>query len=261
LPTALQATFSSLMKATIEHQGREFTVDLEQPLHISFPIHTRAKQLRAWWVDPVKIEAVQGETGPYLVSAGSPVNFQNILFNPHGHGTHTECVGHITEEIHSVNDVLKRSFFLARLISLKPMLINDDRVVTCDSLKALLGDAGPEALVLRTLPNDKNKTELDHSGNNPPYLESKALAYLRQIGVKHFLLDLPSVDRESDDGALAGHKAFWDLNNTLDLERTITELIYVPDVVADGEYLLEIQIAPFHNDASPSRPVLYAIGK
>ena len=96
---------------------------------------------------------------------------------------------------------------------------------------------------------------------NPPYLQHEALAYLREIGVKHFLLDLPSVDRESDEGKLAGHNAFWDTANTVDLERTITELIYVPDAVNDGEYLLELQIAPFHNDASPSRPILFAIEK
>jgi hypothetical protein len=30
---------------------------------------------------------------------GSSTNFNNIYFNPHGHGTHTECVGHITEKL------------------------------------------------------------------------------------------------------------------------------------------------------------------
>ena len=249
------------MKASIEYKGRIFRVDLEQPIHISFPIHGGDEQLRAWWVDPVRIEAVVGEQGAYLVREGAPVNFQNITFNPHGHGTHTECVGHITREIHSVNEVLTRSFFLARVISLSPVDIDGDRVITKAALQALLSDEGPEALVLRTLPNEQEKKTLDHSGSNPPYLQSDALAYLRAIGVKHFLLDLPSVDRESDEGQLAGHNAFWDTATGVDLERTITELIYVPDEVNDGEYLLELQIAPFHNDASPSRPILFAIEK
>ena len=248
------------MKATIEHNGRQFRVDLQQPIHISFPIHTGADQLRAWKVDPVKIKAVQGEQGPYLVSAGSPVNFQNILFNPHGHGTHTECVGHITTEIHSVDQVLRRSFFLAQLVSVTPTPMNEsDRVIQKTTLQQLVGANTPEALIIRTLPNEQNKKRLDHSGTNPPYMESQALSYLRSIGVKHLLLDLPSVDRESDDGALAGHKAFWGQPGEPDLERTITELIYVPNDVPNGTYLLEIQIAPFHNDASPSRPILYAI--
>jgi hypothetical protein len=40
---------------------------------------------------------------------------------------------------------------------------------------------------------------------------------------------------------------------------TITEMIYVPDNVADGSYLLNLQIASFENDASPSKPVLYSV--
>ncbi len=40
---------------------------------------------------------------------------------------------------------------------------------------------------------------------------------------------------------------------------TITELIYVPDHVPDGEYLLNLQIAPFNADASPSRPIIFPI--
>ena len=43
------------------------------------------------------------------------------------------------------------------------------------------------------------------------------------------------------------------------LNRTITELIYVPEEVTDRQYLLNLQIAPFENDASPSKPILYAI--
>jgi hypothetical protein len=36
-------------------------------------------------------------------------------------------------------------------------------------------------------------------------------------------------------------------------------MIYVPDEISDGEYLLNLQIAPFVSDASPSRPVLFKI--
>ena len=31
-------------------------------------------------------------------ASGGPVNFFNIRVNPHGNGTHTECVGHIARE-------------------------------------------------------------------------------------------------------------------------------------------------------------------
>jgi hypothetical protein len=39
---------------------------------------------------------------------------------------------------------------------------------------------------------------------------------------------------------------------------TITELIYVPDGVEDGLYLLNLQVPNLRTDAVPSRPVLYA---
>ncbi|MGB1217373.1 MAG: cyclase family protein, partial [Saprospiraceae bacterium] len=73
------------------------------------------------------------------------------------------------------------------------------------------------------------------------------------------LIDLPSVDREEDGGALLSHKAFWNYPKKPRTDCTITELIYIPDMVEDGMYLLNIQIASFEIDVSPSKPVLYRI--
>ena len=42
-------------------------------------------------------------------------------------------------------------------------------------------------------------------------------------------------------------------------DATITEFIYVSNKIEDGAYILNLQIAPFENDASPSKPVLYKI--
>ena len=75
------------------------------------------------------------------------------------------------------------------------------------------------------------------------------------------LLDLPSVDKEIDGGVLAFHHAFWNVPNHPDSSRTITELIYVPNELSDGAYLLELQVSNFENDAAPSRPILYPIKK
>jgi len=78
-------------------------------------------------------------------------------------------------------------------------------------------------------------------------------------GVKHLLVDLPSVDREKDAGALLAHKAFWNFEGEVRTDATITEFIFVPNAIVDGTYYLNLQVAPFENDASPSRPVLYAV--
>ena len=76
---------------------------------------------------------------------------------------------------------------------------------------------------------------------------------------------MPSVDREEDEGKLLAHKAFWNvknvnnLNDDARLNCTITEMIFVEDTIQDGNYILNLQIASFENDASPSKPILYKI--
>jgi arylformamidase len=112
-------------------------------------------------------------------------------------------------------------------------------------------------LIIRTLPNDKSKLTRNYNKTNPPYLEESLATYLNKQGIFHLLVDLPSLDREEDGGKLSAHKAFWGIPNKLRPSATITELIYVPNEVKDGTYLLNLQIAAFELDATPSKPVLY----
>ncbi|MFM7054031.1 MAG: cyclase family protein, partial [Bacteroidota bacterium] len=60
-----------------------------------------------------------------------------------------------------------------------------------------------------------------------------------------------------DEGRLEAHHAFWQYPDSPRIGTTITELIFVPDHVADGSYLLNLMITSLENDASPSKPVLY----
>jgi len=113
--------------------------------------------------------------------------------------------------------------------------------------------------VIRTMPNTTDKKSRQYSNTNWAYLTEEAAEYLKTKNIQHLLIDLPSVDKEKDNGALLAHKAFWDYNGTLRKEATITEFIYVPNKISDGSYILNLQIAPFENDASPSKPVLYKI--
>jgi kynurenine formamidase len=156
---------------------------------------------------------------------------------------------------------LDRYFFFALLLSVRPDLMgNGDRVVMPAAFKELfLPGEGIEAVIVRTIPNGPGKKEMNYTGANPPYIHQEVMHYLSAAGVNHFLTDLPSVDRESDGGMLMAHKAFWGLPDRCLEYKTITELVYVPEEVKDGFYLLELQVAPMENDAAPSRPVLYAI--
>lgn len=252
------------MIAEIEHHGKRFRIDLSRPIDLSLPLHDGDHQVRAWYVDPVRMEPVLWKAKPCTVKDGAGTNFRNLFFNPHGHGTHTESVGHIDTDMTPVGAMLTRFFWTAQLISVRPEERRaadgkTDRIITLAQLRELVDGKPPEALVIRTLPNEAGKRVRDWSDTNPAYLEATAAAWSRSIGVQHLLLDLPSVDREEDGGALAAHHAFWDFPRSADRQRTITELLFVPDEVRDGAYLLELQFPNFTNDAAPSRPVLYAL--
>ena len=132
-------------------------------------------------------------------------------------------------------------------------------MITLEQIKSGLGNQIPKALIIRTLPNQFTKKNKNWSNSNWPQLDKNAALWMAQNNVKHLLIDLPSVDREMDGGKLLCHHAFWQVPQKPRMEASITELIYVPNKIEDGRYLLELQFAPFENDASPSRPVLYRL--
>jgi len=244
--------------ATFQLNGIEYKIDLSKPLDISIPLKSGPENPNAWYIDSPRIEPVV--LGDWIgnVKSGASTNFNNIAFNPHAHGTHTECVGHITKEFYSINDSLKTFFFTAEVISIRPEKHKEDFVITKQQLKEKLLRK-PEAIVIRTIPNTTDKLTKQYSHTNPPYLEEEATIYLKDLGIKHLLIDQPSVDKEEDGGTLLSHNAFWNTSDKIRFDATITEFIYVPNHIEDGLYVLNLQIASFHNDASPSKPILYKI--
>jgi len=246
-----------------------YQIDLSQPIDISIPLVNTESNPIAWYLEKPDISPV--EMGDWIgkVSEGnSSTNFNNITFNPHAHGTHTECLGHITKAFYSVNDSLKEFFFLGQLVTIEPELqTNGDFVITLEQVKNAWIEQGQKAIVFRTLPNPEGKKSAKYSHTNPPYLSWEVCVFLRAKGVDHLLVDLPSVDKEKDEGKLLAHKAFWNvtnvsqLNDDARLNATITEMIYVANDIEDGFYFLNLQIASFVNDASPSKPVLYQLIK
>jgi arylformamidase len=237
-------------------------IETNSPIDISIGLKDGRENLSAWYVDPPRFEPVRTNGFLGSVAEGGAVNFRDVFFNPHGHGTHTECCGHITKEIHSINQNLKNFFFKASLITIAPdRLVNGDHVIFEHHFEHLKQSAFSEALIIRTLPNGNQKKSLNYSDTNPAYLDLSVMNIIQKQNVQHLLIDLPSVDRESDGGALAFHHAFWDVPSNPNQNKTITELIYADSSIEDGEYILELQVAPFENDASPSRPILYKLEK
>ena len=103
--------------------------------------------------------------------------------------------------------------------------------------------------MIRTLPNGPDKRTRDYSGSTPPYLSREAAQLLVVRGIEHLLVDLPSIDRAHDEGRLTAHRIFFglppgaaELAAAQRAAATVTELAYVPEALADGAYLLELQV-------------------
>lgn len=235
--------------------------NFEDPIDISIPLLFDGPQPNAFGVGIATAEEL-GDT-----REDSSVNFERYTLVPHCNGTHTECVGHITHERISILDCLNDVFIPAVLISVSPEFSGEDLVISEQGIKTAMRSAGTvgNALIVRTLPNDDSKLTRAYGADLiPPYFTEGAMRFIVEQGFHHLLVDLPSVDRLFDDGKLTNHRAFWNIaagsfevNENTCMNSTITELIYVPNEIADGEYFLNIQIAPFAADAAPSRPVLF----
>jgi len=247
-----------IFTTTIE--DKKYSADLTQPIDISIPLLSEAPGPKCFHAPNVRMWPVVAGDWIGSTASGSPVNFYNLQLNPHGNGTHTECVGHISKEKVTINTVLRQCMCTAQLITIEPtQLAHGDSVITTEQLAQLELATGISALIIRTSPNTAHKMTKDYSSTNPPYMTTEAVQYIVNQGYVHLLLDLPSIDREKDDGKLAAHKAFWNYPATIDNKKTITEMIYVNNSVIDGLYLCDIQIINIDLDASPSRPLLYKL--
>ena len=249
------------MIVALEYDKHQYKVDLNKPIDLSIPLG----DVKCFNAPDVKMKPYTNGEFVGAVKYGAPVNFFNVELNPHGNGTHTECMGHITKGQESINSSLKTFHFIAQVISVQVKRDTDsNQIITVDEIKKQYIGKFPEAIIIRTLPNHNSKLRMDYSDKNPPYLSEKAMLYLVENNVKHLLIDLPSVDKEADGGLLVGHHIFWGLNKESKSNRdrehcTITELIHIDNSIEDGMYLLNLQIAPLELDATPSKPVIFKL--
>lgn len=268
------------MLISVQNKNQIYEIDSEKPLDISIPLKFNGAQPNAYGVQkatskPCEAGELVGDT-----RAGGSCNFEQYMFIPHCNGTHTECVGHITDERISINDCLRDAFTSAILISVEaenadqtnetyPFELNkNDKLITRKAIQdSRFKIQDSEALIIRILPNDEKKlTALYDENNIPPFFSNEAMDFIVESGVKHLIVDLPSIDRIFDDGKLSNHRKFWgvetgkfEINRQTRINNTITELAFISDKIKDGNYLLNLQIAAFEADASPSRPLLFEL--
>lgn len=244
----------------IAWQGNSYNVDFSSPRSIGISLQHGNKNPKAWHAPDPAFSPVRAGQFIGKVAEGGGVNFFNAFCNPHGNGTHTECIGHITPEHHALSDCPIHPMAVAQLLTVAPQSVGTDKVITADQVLPHI-PAGMEAVVIRTLPNGQDKLTKDYTQTNPPFFDPELLDALAHQGVRHFLTDLPSVDKEEDGGALAAHRAWWQYPDHPRLEATITEMIYAPDSITDGLYLLNLMYPLWALDAAPSQPLLFSLRK
>jgi len=262
--------------------GEELRADLARPSDLSIALEFDGNQpsffgAPAATAKPVHVDGFIGDTR----ERGS-CNCNEYRVIAHCNGTHTECVGHVTDDRVSVRDALRPGLHLALLVSVKPERAEatgehsvpapkpGDLLVTKKILEAALGrwpERAAEVWVIRTQPNYSDKPRRRYRADNPPpYFSRDAVELAVTRSIENLVVDLPSIDRSSAEGRLPGHRVFWglpagsrDVSEAQRPQATITELAFAPTQVRDGWYFIDLQIAPFASDAAPSRPVLYPI--
>lgn len=249
------------MNLSFNYQGKTAHFNTEAGHSIGMVLVPNGLNANCYYANQPKSQIIRMGDWVGSVKEGGTVNYQTITLTPHGNGTHTECVGHITDNpTHTISNAIKETIILARLVSIVPEEIGDNAVITITQIKDLvLEQSNVKALVIRTLPNNSEKEFKQYSNTNPAYLEAEVGAYLASLGIEHLVVDLPSVDKEVDGGALSVHKGFWQLGGEVRTAATITELVFIPESVSDGLYMLQLSVPLWASDAAPSNLILYPI--
>ena len=270
------------MKVTLELAGVVWEVDLSSPSELAVPLDFYGEQPRAFGLPRARAKAAEG--GDFIGDRrrGGSANCEVLELIPHGNGTHTEGVGHITKERISVGDIALKPLIPAVVLTVSARRFGDseesyegrnesgDWVLAAGDLIRAFEASGAadeflEAVVIRITRSASFAGPLgDHSSTNPPYFTRESIQWLRRVGCEHLLVEVPSVDREDDGGTLTNHHLFFGVSRDQtpsgeSRARTITEMIEVPSSVEDGTFALALHVPRFIMDAAPSRPILYPL--
>ena len=247
------------MKCTIEFKNVVATFKLSQKIPCFYSLENGENNPRCFYLPYPSFEPFRIGNFVGSVAEGGAANCMIVTVAPHGSGTHTECIGHIADGDYSVSASLQQSMFLGYFASVGIEPFENDLVVSHTDVENLLSNLTTDSTsLLLQINGEYNK---DNSGTNPPYILASTMDLIVKSGIEHLIINTPSVDKEEDGGDLESHHIFWNYkqNGNPRLNATITELANFPKDLEAGSYIVEIQIAPIHSDASPSRIFLYPI--
>lgn len=259
--------------------GKTYKINLARPIDVSIPLLFNGEQPNFFGVPAAKSRAYVGNGFVGNTWQGGSCNVGEYSLIAHCNGTHTECVGHIVNQEISIQNILQNAFIPTTLITINPEKLpntsesympeneSKDLMITEKKMRDVLQDGNRDfldGLIIRTLPNDISKISRNYNQHPAPFFSIEAMSLIVELGVRHLLVDIPSVDRANDEGKMTSHHLFWeveagskDIDQKNPSRKTITEMVYIPDSVRDGEYFVNIQIPPFVSDAAPSRPLIF----
>lgn len=273
------------MQLTFEHRGQRYRCNTNEAKSLAIRLDFEGAQPNHFGTEKASSSVLKlgGFTGD--TKQGGSCNVDSLRMIPHCNGTHTETVSHIVNEDIWIGHAAMEAVTVAFLVTVKPEIADrvsetyrpaldkTDHVITAKAMQdaiTAVGDAtrlGPGALIVRTLPNEIDKCSRAYSEKQPPpFFTVEAVETINRLGVRHLLVDFPSVDRMYDDGLLTNHHLYWnvvekshELSGESWQDKTITEMIFVEDEISDGIFLLNLQVPAFCSDAAPSRPVVFPL--
>ncbi len=244
------------MKISFEVNGVNYAFQTNQFFDISLGIK-KQNNVNCYHLEDPTFAYFENEYFVGSLKKGGSVNCEKISFYAHASGTHTECALHVLPADFTMLDVQVPVLQLARIITIQPKKVGDDFLIDEAVLSEITNEEQATALVVRTLPNQEDKLSFKYAGTNPPFFTVDGIRKIKNLGFKHLLTDLPSIDKEQDEGLLAAHKQWFLTNGNADIERTITEFIYVEKNIPDGMFCLAIRLPKIETDAVPSSVLIY----
>jgi len=278
------------MKLKTEINGEHYQVLLEQAQSIAIELDFEGPQPNHFGVAAASAKAYEAGSFVGDTRRGGSCNCDEITLVPHCVGTHTESIGHVTDDHKALIDCPVDTLTAATLISLTPIspsqdemgnsyqpdLVDTDHFISKQQLESKLGSLEDNqqnefltTLVIRTLPNPPSKQFNQYGADcQPAFFSNQAMEFISRLPVKNIIVDFPSIDRMNDDGTLSNHRLFWELppagkelKENSNIQRTVTEMAYIKDHIKDGNYLINIQFPAWKTDAIPSKPSLYPLKK
>jgi len=246
-----------------KYSGRVYDIDMDKGIDLSIENNFSGNAPIFYGSEQPK--AIPQRYGDFIgdLKTGGSCNVPVISCNIHCTGTHTECISHVLDSKVRIPDKCPKGLIPAYVITVQPESsnyiedlyhcdISDHFVISKRSIKQKILKSY-QALVIRTLPNDKSKLTRNYDEHPAPFFTNDATDYICELGVQHLLVDIPSIDKSDDGGMLGNHRSFFKKGDT------ISELLFIPDSLSDGFGFLQIQIPSWSLDSAPSRPIFFPI--